>query len=98
MLRIEKRHFFTPKTTRKILKITIPEDLNYQGVFDEILDAYTKNYRLSKIKTTDLGSLFEVVYAVSLNDSINEQEFLNELRTRNGNLTIMLSEAPKTIN
>lgn len=98
MLWIEKRHFFTPKTTRKILKITIPEDLNYQGVFDEILDAYTKNYRLSKIKTTDLGSLFEVVYAVSLNDSINEQEFLNELRTRNGNLTIMLSEAPKTIN
>ena len=94
---VEKEHIFMSKTPRKILKIMIPEDLNYQGAFDEILDVYTNNHMLSKIKTTDLGSLFEVVYNVSLKSNINEQEFLNELRTRNGNLTIILSEAPKII-
>lgn len=94
---IEKKKVFMPKTTRKILKIMIPEDLNYQGAFDDILNKYTKKHKLSKIKTTDLGSLFEVVYNISLNDNINEQELLNELRTRNGNLTIMLSEAPEII-
>ncbi len=95
ILIIEKKKVFMPKETRKILRIVIPEDLNYQNMFDDILDRYTKNYTLSKIKTADLGSLFEVVYNVSLNADVNEQELLNELRTRNGNLTIMLSEAPK---
>lgn len=94
---IEKANMFKTHSVQKTLKITIPEDLNYSGVFDDILNAYTKNYTLTKIKTTDLGSLFELVYSVSVMDGINEQEFLNELRTRNGNLTIMLCEAPQAI-
>lgn len=94
---LEKAHLFNPRSVQKTLKITIPEDLNYTDVFNDILNEYTKNYTLTKIRTTDLGSLFELVYRVSVADGINEQQFLNELRTRNGNLTIMLCEAPQVI-
>ena len=93
----EKTHLFKSKNVRKNLKITIPEDLNYQNAFDDILDKYTQKYSLSKIRTTDLGSLFEVCYEVSMNKDENEQEFLNELRCRNGNLNIILSLAPQNV-
>ena len=93
----EKMHLFESKNVRKNLKITIPEDLNYQNAFDDILDKYTQKHRLSKIRTTDLGSLFEVCYEVSMNKDENEQEFLNELRCRNGNLNIILSLAPQAV-
>lgn len=91
---IERIKIFSPKSVRKTLKITIPEDLNYQGAFDEVFEKYTKKYSLEKIKTTDLGSLFELVYNVSMHPGKNEQEFLDELRCRNGNLNIILSVAP----
>lgn len=88
----ERAHLFTPKNTPKSLRITIPEDLNYKGAFDDIFEKYTKNYKLDKIKTTDLGSLFELSYNISMADGADERDFLNELRCRNGNLNIMLSE------
>ena len=91
---VKKGNLFKTKNVQKTLKITIPEDLNYQGVFDDILDKYTKKHTLTKIKTTDLGSLFELCYSVSMDQNQNEQEFLNELRCRNGNLNIILAVAP----
>ena len=94
MVIIEKCRLFAPKSLQKTLKITIPEDLNYQGAFDDILKTYTKKYSLTKIKTTDLGSLFELCYQVTMDAAQNEQEFLNELRCRNGNLNITLAVAP----
>ena len=87
----EKFGFFEKKSVQKTLKITIPENLNYQGAFDEILSKYTKKYKLVKIKTTDLGSLFELCYSVIMDSEQDEQEFLNELRCRNGNLNIILA-------
>ena len=75
----------------------MPEDLNHNEAFEDILNKYTKKHTLSKIRTTDLGSLFEVVYKVSMEDCTDEKAFINELRTRNGNLTIMLSEMPLII-
>lgn len=95
MIICEKFRFFEKKSIKKILKITIPENLNYQGAFDDILEKYTQNYSLTRIKTTDLGSLFELCYNVTMENNINEQEFLNELRCRNGNLNIILAVAPK---
>lgn len=91
---IEKGNIFTKKDIHKTLKITIPENLNYEGAFDDTLSKYTKNYTLSKVRTTDLGSLFEVTYDVTMAEGQNEQEFLNELRCKNGNLTIILAVAP----
>ncbi len=93
ILLLEAVNAFEKKTTNKLLKILIPEDLNYEGAFDEVLNVYTKKYALTKIKTTDLGSLFELCYDVVMKDDVNEQEFLNELRCRNGNLSIILSVA-----
>lgn len=93
LLVIEKTNAFRPKSQRRILRITIPENLNFRGAFDDILCRYAKEFSLSKIKTTDLGSLFELVFSLSLADGENEQELINELRTRGGNLTISLSEA-----
>ena len=97
MFVLEKSGAFLPKSVRKILKITIPENLNYEGAFNDILERYTDDCTLSQIKTTDLGSLFLLSYNVSVKPGANEQEFINELRTRNGNLTIQLSEAAKII-
>ena len=93
MLLSERYKLFEKKEVSKTLKITIPENLNYQGAFDEILERYTKSYKLTKIKTTDLGSLFELCYNVVMQDDGAEQEFINELRCRNGNLNIILAVA-----
>lgn len=87
----EKGRFFEKKAAQKILKITIPEDLNYQDAFEDIFSKYTKKHSLSKIKTTDLGSLFELCYSVTMKADEDEREFINELRCRNGNLNIILS-------
>ena len=93
MILAEKFKFFEKKQVQKTLKITIPENLNYQGAFDEILKKYTKKYSLIRIKTTDLGSLFELCYTVTMLHDEDEQEFINELRCRNGNLNIILAVA-----
>ncbi len=93
MLVISKINFAKPKTTAKTLKITIPENLDFEGVFDEILKKYTSSYSLAKIKTTDLGSLYELTYSININQDANEKEFIDELRCRNGNLNIILSLA-----
>ena len=91
MLLTEKFGLFEKKSVEKTLRITIPESLNYQGAFDEILKKYTKKYTLTRIKTTDLGSLFELNYKVIMLHDEDEQEFINELRCRNGNLNIILA-------
>ncbi|MCR4704013.1 MAG: DUF4956 domain-containing protein [Saccharofermentans sp.] len=77
---------------RKNLKITIPENLNYSDVFDEILRNYTSSYRLKQVRTSDMGSLFKLSYELVLKDPSAEKRFIDELRTRNGNLEISLSE------
>lgn len=92
----ERFGFFEKKGLIKTLKITIPENLNYEAVFDDILSKYTKRYTLTKIKTTDLGSLFELCYSVEMESGADEREFINELRCRNGNLNIILAvSSPK---
>ena len=91
---IEKLNFAKPSNKRKILKITVSEDMNYQNAFDDILTEYTLDYNLVKIKTTELGSLFELVYHITMDDKINERDFINKLRCVNGNLSIILSVSP----
>lgn len=80
------------KSLKKNLKITIPENLNYADVFDEILKKYTKSYRLRQVKTGNMGSLFKLSYEIVLKDAAMEKEFIDDLRTRNGNLEISVSE------
>jgi uncharacterized membrane protein YhiD involved in acid resistance len=84
-------NFGANKTSKNLLKITIPEDLDYEGVFDDLFLEYTKGHELLKVKTTDLGSLFQLVYTVVLDNERSQKEFIDELRCRNGNLNITLS-------
>lgn len=72
----------------KELKITIPENLEYEGLFDDLMASYTKNCRLMRVKTVNMGSLYELQYQVSLDKSKSEKEFMDAIRCRNGNLTV----------
>lgn len=78
-------------TKEKMLKIVIPENLNYNGAFDEVFSQYTEHISLDKVKTTNLGSLFELTYTVQMKKDADEKKFIDELRCRNGNLNIILS-------
>ncbi len=75
----------------KTLHITIPEDLDYTGVFDPVLKEYTSDYALKQVKTTNMGSLFKLTYDLTLREPDKEKAFIDELRRRNGNLEISVS-------
>ena len=70
------------------LKITVPEDLNYAHEFDEIFEKYTRNAKLITVKTSNMGSLYKLLYRVQLMKEDEIQSFIDELRIRNGNLEI----------
>lgn len=77
---------------QKTLQITIPEDLDYTGVFDDILRQYASEYELVQVKTTHMGSLFRLTYHMTLRAANQEKQLLDELRCRNGNLEISVSK------
>ena len=91
MIVLMKTNFGSKKKVFKLLKITIPEELNYESEFQEIFEKYNVEYHLNKVKTTSLGSLYQLYYDVIFNTDINTQEFIDELRIRNSNLDISLS-------
>ena len=70
--------------------------MDYQNVFDDIFDSYTKKATLSRIKTTNMGTLYELTYHLLMKEGINEKKFMDEIRSRNGNLTIILSKQEPT--
>ena len=79
------------EAVNKTIKITIPEDLDYTGVFDDIFAAYTTKNELIKVKTTNMGSMFRLTYSVTLRDAAKEKEMIDRIRERNGNLEVMVS-------
>lgn len=72
------------------LRITIPENLNYENVFDDVLKKYTSSWKFKKVKTKEFGSLFEITYIVVMKNE-NQKKFIDEIRCRNGNLGVILS-------
>ena len=70
------------------LKIVIPEDLDYDTVFDDLFEKYTRRHELVHVKTTNVGTMYELTYEVILKDPENSKQFIDELRCRNGNLNI----------
>lgn len=75
----------------KTLQITIPEDLNYSDIFDDIFTEHTTSCELVRVKTTNMGSMFKLTYNITLRDSAKEKEMIDQLRCRNGNLEISVS-------
>jgi len=75
---------------KQILKITIPEDMNYKDVFTDILDKYLEKYGVKNVKTSNMGTLFTISYWIQPKKDIDTKAFIDELRTRNGNLNIII--------
>lgn len=76
---------------RRTLKVVIPEDLDYAGIFDDLFAQYTRKATLERVQSTNLGSLFELRYTITLKDAAKEKELLDRIRERNGNLNIVIS-------
>lgn len=80
----------------KTFRITIPEDLDYTGVFEEVFAKYVSSCELVQVKTTNMGSMFRLTYDVVLNDVTKEKELIDALRCRNGNLEINVCKQTTT--
>jgi uncharacterized membrane protein YhiD involved in acid resistance len=94
MLLLSVLHFGEQKTAPRELKITIPENLDYNGLFDDVFSKYTTQAQLVRVRTANLGTLYELQYDVQLNTPEISKEFIDELRCRNGNLNIICSRKP----
>ena len=81
----------------KTINITIPEDLDYSHVFDDIFAEYTKKHEMIRVKTTNMGSMFRLTYSITLKDVAREKEMIDALRCRNGNLEISVSRQETTV-
>ena len=76
-------------TEEKELRITIPENLDYSDIFDDLFERYTKENRQIAVRTTNMGSMYEINYRVKLKNEREEKQFLDDIRMRNGNLTVI---------
>ena len=94
MFILNRTNFGLRKISQKTLKVTIPESLGYEEAFAEVFTKYNVRYDLKKIRTTELGSLYELVYMVTLDETANQKEFLDAIRCRNGNLDLSLTMSP----
>ena len=87
---LEKTGFGTVESKERQLKITIPEDLDYNGIFDDLFQQYAAHTALERVKTTNMGTMYELTYLIELKDMAQQKEFMDALRCRNGNLTVMM--------
>ena len=83
--------FNAPSIKEMTLKIIVPESLNFDNLFDDILKDSCKAYNLKTIKSTEFGTMFELDYVITLKNEINQHEFIDRIRERNGNLNVTLS-------
>ena len=90
--------FGTKKNSKKFktFTITIPEDLDYTGIFDDIFSEFTVAHDLTCVKSTNMGSMFKLTYNVILRDITREKEMIDKIRCRNGNLEITVSNQVTT--
>lgn len=81
--------FGEPKYAERELMVTIPESLDYSGIFDDLFTKYTNQCELIRVRTSNMGSLYKLTYHLTIKDQGQEKAFLDELRCRNGNLDII---------
>lgn len=86
--------FGVKRAVTKQLRVTIPENLDYEGIFDDLFSEYTKRYELERVRTTNLGTLYELTYIVDMKPGVSEKQFIDSIRCRNGNLNIILGKLP----
>lgn len=79
--------------TNNTLTILIPENLDYTNIFDDLFKKYVVKFNLNKVKTTNMGSLFELTYEIQFKNDTNEKQFIDDIRCRNGNLKVSLNHS-----
>lgn len=93
--------YFTNYARKKgenyVLRITVPETLNYVGAFDDVLNKYCDRFKMTRVKSVDFGALFEISFDISMKDTNDVRKMMDDVRALNGNLKIMLS-TPETLN
>lgn len=82
----------------KTLRITVPESLDFEGIFDDIFEKYTTSHEVIRIKTTNMGSLYQISYNIKLKSGVSEKEMIDDIRVRNGNLDIVSSRPEQSGN
>jgi len=80
------------KSETRILRIVLPESLDFNGLFDDVFAKYARDVVLKRVRTTNMGSLYELTYHLQMNNTNETKAFIDELRCRNGNLNILLSQ------
>ncbi len=93
MMALTVAGFGSGSTGERILKITIPENLDYEGLFDDLFEKYTESATLERVKMTNVGTMYELSYDIKLKKDNVPKEFIDQLRCRNGNLNIVCSKA-----
>lgn len=82
------------KGAMRQLKIIIPEDMDYIGTFDDIFNTYTHSCKLDRVHTVRMGTMYELVYTITLKNNLSEKEMLDKIRCRNGNLSVSCGILP----
>ena len=85
---LSKTNFGAVRDNERDLKVVIPESLNYEDVLDPVMRKYTTRHELVRVKTTNMGSLYNLHYHITLKPEVSEKKFIDELRIYNGNLEI----------
>ena len=78
-----------------LLKIHIPENLSFDGIYDDILNEYADSWKLRRVQTTDFGTVFELIYIVKLKKGVDRKQFMDKIRCKNGNLNVTLNLMPE---
>lgn len=87
---LSEMNFGATKKDHMTLKITIPENLDYKGVFEPVLKKYTSFFKLRRVRTSNFGTLFELIYSIDVPNDLDQKKFIDDLRTLNGNMNINL--------
>lgn len=98
LLLLDRTGYGQGVSKQRDLRITIPEDLNYPGLFDDLFQQYTKKCIFRRVKTTNLGTMYELSYRVELRKPSQEKELIDQIRCRNGNLTVIIGMAEREKN
>ena len=93
---LQKLNYAKNKNASEILKITVPEDLNFKDAFTDLFNEYLDKYTISSIRTTNMGTLYQIAYDVIPKEGIDEKAFIDALRVKNGNLNIILGKHEET--
>lgn len=87
---IQSIDFVAEKNEAKVLKITMPESMNYENIFNDILTKYVERYTLESVRTVSAGTVFELIYYIKVKSGVSEKEMIDEIRSRNGNFNVAL--------